>query len=384
MTTRDPLLRTASRISRELNGAVRACDTPDAQLGRDLAAVLDLAAQVRRIKELLLLVHGRNWPAATRCINNGALHLLAELREITASTLARSRVAPSPAVSLDGVVAELRQLAEEFEDVRFDLRNGRVVAVTPPIELEGIALGPFAIELHVQRLSHRPPDASCFTCNALQPNPASSNSSVTHPHVQDGQLCAGDATAPIASALRQGRICDAFCLVRSVLQTYNAGSPYVALDEWEGTPCADCGRSSSPDQSSCCEHCEQDYCDGCMSYCDGCDGSCCRGCLERDEEAHVELCPSCRTTCTDCDRIVRRGDVDPSGRCSTCRADAEAEQADEDEDESQTQVVQPEDHDDTPNSNANDDPTPAAPAGVAERDGVLDPPVAPAASVAPR
>ena len=52
---------------------------------------------------------------------------------------------------------------------------------------------------------------------ALDPHPAGSDESVTHPHVRDEQLCAGDAAAAIRSALAGGRICDFFLLVRSVL-----------------------------------------------------------------------------------------------------------------------------------------------------------------------
>ena len=227
-----------------------------------------------------------------------------------------------------------------------------------------MSLGPFAVELHLGRLTDRA-DASCFDCVALEPNPASGNDSVTHPHVQDGHLCAGDASAPISAALRQGRVCDAFCLVRSVLHTYNRASPYVALDSWDGVTCNDCGCPTSREHTSGCEHCDRDYCDGCTSCCDACDGSCCRGCLDRDEEADAYLCPSCRTTCGDCGRVVNSDDIDgTSGLCPGCR-----ERQEDEEDDQETHHTQPEDpHEPDPiESGDAGQPATAVPATAAEQ-----------------
>jgi hypothetical protein len=242
-------------------------------------------------------------------------------------------VPPPPRASLRELLDDLRQLGDEFEEVTIDLEGSRLIAATSPIELEGVALGPFAIELHLGRLADRR-DASCFDCVALKPNPASTNGSVTHPHVQDQQLCAGEASAPIAAALGQGRVLDAFCLVRSVLQTYNPASPYVALDEWDGVTCGDCGYTSSRENSSWCEHCDRECCDECMSACDACDGSCCRGCLERDEQSDTDLCPACRTECSECGRVVASDDVErATGLCPQCRQQQEDPEEDPEQEE---------------------------------------------------
>jgi hypothetical protein len=64
---------------------------------------------------------------------------------------------------------------------------------------------------------------------AVDPNPATNDEEVTHPHVKSNGLCAGDATVPIQAALQDGRICDAMLLVNAVLQHYNPASPYVSL-----------------------------------------------------------------------------------------------------------------------------------------------------------
>jgi hypothetical protein len=183
------------------------------------------------------------------------------------------------------------------------LRERQIVARTPAIELEDVYLGPFAIELHVDRLAGSPA-SHCFDIVALEPNPASCNESVTHPHVQDKALCAGDAAVPISQALKQGRIADGFCLVRSVLQTYNPASPSVALDSWSGQYCHDCDCPIDEDDARFCDHCDNRFCDGCMAGCDLCERSCCRGCIDHDPVSDRRCCPACCHRCSECDRVV--------------------------------------------------------------------------------
>ncbi|MFI5379016.1 MAG: hypothetical protein ACHRHE_06960 [Tepidisphaerales bacterium] len=229
----------------------------------------------------------------------------------------RDRPRPEPP-TLGTVVADLQQLGQEFDEVSILLREQRIVARTPSIELEGVYLGPFAIELHVDRLS-RSADVRCFEIVALEPNPPRCNESVTHPHVQDKALCAGDASVPISQALKQGRLADAFCLVRSVLLTYNPQSPYVALDAWDGESCHDCGGSMDADDACFCEHCDNRFCEGCMACCDLCDRSCCRDCIEMDPVSHQNCCPGCREICAECGRVVDKDNFKTeSGLCPEC------------------------------------------------------------------
>jgi hypothetical protein len=207
-------------------------------------------------------------------------------------------------------------------------------ARTDRIVLEDVDLGPFEIRLHVGRLDGRHADAGCFDCVALDPNPASSSEETTHPHVQSNSLCAGDAALPISQALRQGRVFDAFALVRSVLQTYNDASPYVALDSWSGSPCPDCGRSVDADDLFYCEACGRDYCDGCVGRCDVCGESTCDGCLERDRVSRRDCCPSCRHVCDACNRTVDADSFDSdSERCPQCAPAASEHQDDTEEDD---------------------------------------------------
>jgi hypothetical protein len=228
-------------------------------------------------------------------------------------------------ISLQNIIDDLQQLQAEFEEVDLSQR-GRIIVTSGPVELEGISLGRFAIELHFDRLSEKP-DSSCFDCDALDPNPASGNESVTHPHVQDKSLCAGDATRPIASALQQGRICDAFFLVHSVLQTYNPGSPFVSLDSWDGVSCDDCGYSTDSDNLYYCDGCSSDVCEECISRCDLCGTSRCQSCLETDEVSDQRCCASCRRQCAQCKRMVDKDNFDEeSGLCPECVEKQEAAQ----------------------------------------------------------
>ncbi|MDB5319586.1 MAG: hypothetical protein JWN40_1217 [Phycisphaerales bacterium] len=346
MTRDDPLFRAAGQIHRRLN-RYTLCQV-DAYLcaaGRLMDVQLLTGLAWRRIEKARR--HG--WHLAAHALraelSTAVRSLQAEVGRFLAVGDIQARETPPPP-TLRSIVEELAQLRAEFEHVeirakqRSDGAAARataagmvVVARTEAIELEGVALGPFAIGLHVTRLDSRV-DSDCFNCVALDPNPASANEEVTHPHVQSNSLCAGDASAAITQALRQGRINDAFCLVRSVLQTYNPHSPYVALDAWSGSPCPDCGRSVGSESLYYCEACGNDYCDDCIGSCDLCDQSACSGCLERDPMSGQRCCPGCRHTCDHCHRVVDADSFDEAtGLCPECAPEPdEQEQQKEDDD----------------------------------------------------
>jgi hypothetical protein len=134
------------------------------------------------------------------------------------------------------------------------------------------------------------------------------NEAITHPHVDDECLCEGDARVPIRHALQQGRLFDFFTIVASVLRTYNASSPYVALEDWEGQRCADCGDSFLEDELSNCQNCSTAVCGDCYTVCESCNDVCCSechtscdGCIEAhclscmQSSSHINqsLCPAC-------------------------------------------------------------------------------------------
>jgi hypothetical protein len=116
-------------------------------------------------------------------------------------------VLPQP--TLRDLYQDLNQLQQGFPKVTIEPQHHLLTVFTDSIELEGIHLGEFHLELHLDRLDQHA-DVSAFDVVALDPNPPYSSQDVTHPHVRDNQLCAGDATGPIALALKEGRFCDAF------------------------------------------------------------------------------------------------------------------------------------------------------------------------------
>jgi hypothetical protein len=350
MTRDDPLFRASGQINRRLNRyAQRQADAYLCAASRLMNVQLLTGLACRRIEKARR--HG--WHMAAHALraelSTVVRSLQVEVGRFLAAEDTQARETTPSLPALGSIVEELAQLRAEFEYVEIRINHHTchcsagaaasaaagmvIVARTDPIELEGVALGPFAIELHVNRLDERT-DADCFDCIALDPNPASANEEVTHPHVQSNSLCAGDASAAITQSLRQGRINDAFCLVRSVLQTYNPHSPYVALDAWSGSPCPDCGRSVGSESLYYCESCGNDYCDDCIGTCDLCDQSACSGCLERDPVSRQRCCPGCRHTCDQCHRVVDADSFDEAtGLCPECAPEPEEPEQQQEDDE---------------------------------------------------
>ena len=281
MRTKDSVVRAAVCIQQRLcNVAGRTSNDLFRQIEQMRAYWQGLDDLLRRHRK----AQDRGWNLAAQQVRREAIEQIRQMQEAANLALqAERRIGQAQETpSLGCIAAELLQLFAEFDEVDILPKPDLIVVQTEPIELEGLALGSFAIELHLDKLSQSP-DVACFTCVALEPNPPTSNEDVTHPHVKNEELCAGDATVPIAKALRQGRINDAFCLVRSVLSTYNPTSPYVSIDGWDGRRCADCDCVTDSDYLQFCEDCEKDYCSDCISSCDVCHTGSCRQCLERDE-----------------------------------------------------------------------------------------------------
>ena len=203
-------------------------------------------------------------------------------------------------------LAELQQIEADVGNLEIDLKTISIGALTEPITLEGFELGSFEIRLPWEKAGSA--TYLSFEVVARGPNRSAVNNDVTHPHVKGARLCAGDAAVPIKRALEQGRLADAFNLVRGVLTTYNPASPFVRLEEWEGTTCADCGRSVSSAELSCCQACGSDVCDDCSSFCQGCDDTRCLGCLAACSVCHQSCCGNCldltaatgRSCCANC------------------------------------------------------------------------------------
>jgi hypothetical protein len=212
---------------------------------------------------------------------------------------------PSLCLAPGEIYAELVGLFAEFDDVECNLRQRTISVVTEPVVLDDVHLGPFRIELDLEYGDDGLPD---YSVSPTDPHPATCDDEVTHPHVRDGGLCAGEGTVPIRRALEDGRLGDFFRIISQVLHTYNPGSAYVELDEWEGDSCAACGTSVAEDElvrcwasseSVCCEcavncpECGHDFAPDRTEVCEGCEDPYCTNCLDEG------LCHACREKARD-------------------------------------------------------------------------------------
>ena len=169
-----------------------------------------------------------------------------------------------------------------------DLDEHELSVTTDRIVLEGVFLGPFEIRLDWQRSASSSP----YRVVALDPNPAAKSDDITHPHVQDEQLCEGDGRTAIRAALAECRLYDFFLLVSQLLHTYGRGSAYVELGDWDGVPCEDCGDSVDEDDRYYCDRCDATLCGECSVSCHGCGDAFCSGCLGPCAACGCEYCSS--------------------------------------------------------------------------------------------
>jgi hypothetical protein len=222
------------------------------------------------------------------------------------------------------VYQDMVALEDEFEELNFDLIARWLSVTTDSIELEGVYLGPFEIQLRWGG----PHQAPSYRVIAKDPHPAQSRDNVTHPHVMDEILCEGEGRQAIRQALQQGRIFDFFTLIAGVLRTYNSESPYVEFALWQGSPCSDCGDVIDEDDTYSCQKCRTTVCGSCESVCSGCDESCCSNCLTSCVRCENRCCRGCLKPCDDCQERVCAGCLDEQERCPHCHED---ECSDEDE-----------------------------------------------------
>ena len=327
-------LRKRVRIASEILDRLKAFRVASRwHVGQTCQALTDHVDRLGLVKRKLDICMARSWDAAASRLRRQIglnLHTLPYHRqEIERAIRACTRTAPK----LEDVYRELIQSEEEFGNLEYVDDEGLLSVCTEPINLKGIFLGEFKIQLHVPSLD-KIGTGTVYTIVAQDPHPAMTNGSVTHPHVTDERLCAGDASAAMNVALAEGRICDFFVLIRSVLTNYNPGSTYVALEEWDGTPCFDCGYVTSESSRYWCLCCENEFCDECSSYCRVCNDVTCRGCLSECRICEVLTCPPCMAECPDCGELLCQ-DCMKDGRCSC------AEEDEENDDEEETEKSAP-------------------------------------------
>ena len=269
------------------------------QMQRHIYVVAQALAHLEETRHRLDTCLNRGWHAAADKLVAKVKVVLRDLpyaiSELERATNASQLTLPS----LRHIYEELRQTQQEFGRLKYDPAENTLSTFTEPIELEGLFLGDFEIQLQITALAEMK-DSNTLRVIALDPHPAACNDAVTHPHVSEEFLCAGDATVPIQAALAQGRIADLFMLVRSVLQTYNPSSPYVAVGDWEGVSCYECGYTIPPDDGYYCESCDNTHCEECISCCGSCNTYLCRQCMSSCFACEESYCESCLKECTEC------------------------------------------------------------------------------------
>jgi hypothetical protein len=324
------LLRAACRLREQVLGLSFA---QVKAVGHTAGLLVSALAELGALRRQLIVACERGWRAAADSITGRIDRLTHEVQHHAANVQQTAGARRATVPSVRELLAELRQLQDEFPSVCFGKGN-ELSAETEPVELEGIYLGPFRIVLNVAAMGEGKA-VSGLRVVAMDPNPAGCNDEVTHPHVSGERLCAGDATAPINAAMAEGRVCDLFLLVRGVLTTYNASSPFVSLDNWQGEPCSDCGRTIGEDDGRWCSACERQLCDDCTTYCHICDDTICLECRDKCPVCGESICPSCMTTCPDCHASICKDCLDEQ----QCRCQEDKENEDDEQREEQVPVA---------------------------------------------
>jgi len=282
---------------------------------------------LRPVSDRLVFCLGRGWNAACDSLTDRLRQGVSDLPHLSGEIERVVDLSKAPLPPVREILAELQQAQEEFETLRYQEDADLLIVTTEAIELEGVYLGEFEVQLHIPSLSEARRPSSLYRIVALDPHPAGSNDAVTHPHVSDEHLCEGDAGAAIQAALSNGRICDFFLLVKAVLTHYNSGSPYIPLDRWDGTPCYDCGETMGSDETYWCPSCDHDFCSGCISSCRCCDESICFGCLVECPVCGERVCESCLTRCPECNRRICRSCLE-NQECTCGQEDQENKETD--------------------------------------------------------
>ncbi|REK46893.1 MAG: hypothetical protein DWQ46_05195 [Planctomycetota bacterium] len=294
--------------------------------------LVDLHHQLERARE-------RDWQMAEMQLQRDFSAVMQSLRaDLEASERALQRSRPDkPFASVDELYQDLKALHEEFDELSFDRQDRTLSVTTEPIELEGVYLGTFQIQLDWSDLGCS--ERQSYRAIAVEGNPSAANESVTHPHVQDGFVCEGEGRPTIRAALQQGRLLDFFLIVANLLRTYNADSPYVSLDDWHGVECRDCGTTVSGDDRWTCENCESAVCGDCYYSCPDCDRTFCAGCVTQCEDCDEHTCYSCTKCCLGCERDLCPNCLEEDERCTTCHEQEESEYEDDEDNREPVEAI---------------------------------------------
>ena len=280
----DPKLRMAVHLTAQLE-RYPGLSTLEQAMDRVVSRISALQSTWRQLQ----LAASRQWTLSARILQQRLSDQLVDLRNYCNHPQAGLQESQHRvSVKTRTIHEELVACQEQFN--QFSIEKAIVSVVTDPIELEGNNLGRFRIEIDTSRCSNHQPLHGIQTI-ALDPNPAANDESITHPHVRDDLLCLGEASVPLFHALEDGRLFDAFQLIDRMLHTYNEGSAYLTLEDWNGRTCEECGRSSSEEDMSYCERCGNGLCSRCQVVCDHCGNPYCFS--HTDELGDERLCSRC-------------------------------------------------------------------------------------------
>ena len=271
--------------------------------------------EAQRLCQLIDSVGRRGWSAAAHSLRESLDRQLTTFRSRLEECHQQvKRAVPEARSSVRTIFDELAALEQEFDQVRCNLKHRTLTAVTAPIVLKGVYLGPFEVVLEWNLIGIRTP----YYVVPLEPNRASSNDEVPHPHVNGSSLCEGDGQEAIRDALSQGRIFDFFVLVRQILETYNAGNAYVSLSDWDGVNCGDCGCTVPADDARSCDTCDCSVCSECCFSCERCWNSLCSECKQSCTACGNYLCPNCLRKCSVCEGAFCSKCL-PVEQCKSCQ-----------------------------------------------------------------
>ena len=301
------------------------------KLQTNMSVLLEQLDHYRSIGRKLGICTSRGWLAGANKLTRNLVELLRDIPSLISPVEWSVGPCQKQIPSLVDILDELAQAQQEFPSLAYHSEDQILAVTTEPIELEGIYLGEFEIQLEIPSMASLS-DRPGYSIKALDPHPAASNGSVTHPHVSDERLCAGDGHSAIKEALASGRICDFFHLVAAVLNTYSQDSPFVRLDEWNGRPCYDCGYAMDEDNCYFCASCENDICEDCSACCQACDSIFCRGCLTGCSCCDDLYCHPCLNPCRECGEFCCPSCLEGE-LCVSCRENQEPEDMEEPEHE---------------------------------------------------
>ena len=246
--------------------------------------------ECQRLRELYQIAIRKGWSTSARRLGSRLEQALRPLEtSLTQLTVHWTLARPFVLGSLRELYAELASLFTEFPHVEINLHKKRIAVTTESVVLEDIELGPFRIELNLIGTENLP----TYTVMAIEPNRASNDEGVTHPHIRDDCLCEGEGLLPIRNALQQGRYSDFFQIVNQLLHTYNPGSAYIALEDWTGVTCESCGASIDADEQIRCSQTSEVVCRECVMICHECDNNFALEVVESCSQCDEDFCSEC-------------------------------------------------------------------------------------------